>query len=371
MRVGAEKCDDKHSESGDGCSSTCLVECGFTCDRRTPPLPDKCHTKCGDGLKSSVEECDDGNAISNDGCSVDCILETQNFACLTLPCSTSTCENVTKILSCATGTEEVAGFRMQQVEAGRTKAVWSHPALAVVNVFQIQYEYVFDDDSESFGYNVSTLSCSSFMCQEYQNNTQPGVMLTCSVRALVGPCGWSDWKTAFITVVGPPSSPLTPTISQFRTLDPCSTIWSFTWSDPLDYGDRKSPVSLDREELSGYDVNVSCGNNEAMIYVGQVLKLNLQAAWKCGGETRDCTQISVPAEFRLKSSNFAGFTLDCRRGETVSFKSRARNFLLAGEWSAPASLKAMGLPAPVRNLQVIELSESLNVVWTQVQHYYS
>jgi len=175
----------------------------------------------------------------------------------------------------------------------------------------------------------------------------------------------------FITVVGPPSSPLNSTISQFKTLDPCSSIWSFTWSGPLDYGDRKSPESLDREELSGYDLNVSCGNNEAMISVGQVLKLNLQAVWKCGGETRDCTQISVPAQFRLKSSNFPGFSLDCRRGETVSFKSRAKNFLLAGEWSALASLKAMGLPAPVINLQVIELSESLNVVWTQVQHYYA
>jgi hypothetical protein len=62
------------------------------------------------------------------------------------------------------------------------------------------------------------------------------------------------------------------------------------WS--LDYGDRKSPESLVREELPGYDLNVFCGNNEAMISVGQVLKLNLQAVWKCGGETRDCTQIS-------------------------------------------------------------------------------
>jgi hypothetical protein len=209
------------------------------------------------------------------------------------------------------------------------------------------------------------------MCQEYQEDSQPGMMLTSSVRALVGPCGWSDWKTAFITVVGPPSSPLNPIISHSGTIDPCSTIWSLTWSGPLDYGDKKPAESLDREQLSGYDVNVFCGNNEDVISVGQVLKLNLQGEWKCGSESRNCTQISVPAEFRLKSSDFPDFNLDCRRGETVSFKSRAKNFLSAGEWSAPASLKAMGLPAPVINLQVIDLSESLNVVWTQVQHYYS
>ena len=367
LRVGAEKCDDKNLKSGDGCSSTCLIECGFTCDRQTSPLPDKCYTKCGDGVKSSVEECDDGNTISNDGCSLNCTLETQNFACLPLPCSTTTCEDYTKILTCANGTEEVADLRMQQAEAGRTKTLWSHHALVVVTVFQIQC--VLGNSSESPVYNVSTLSCSGFMCQKDQENIQPGVMLTCSVRALVDPCGWSGWKSASITVVGRPSSPLNPTISHSRTLDSCITVWSLTWSGPLDYGDQKSPESLNRVELSGYDVRVFCGIKTQNISVGQVLKLNLQAVWKCSGETTDCTEISVPAEFRLKFSDFPGFSLDCRRGETVSFKSRAKNFLSAGEWSAPASLKAMGLPAPVINLQVIDLSEILNVVWTQVQHY--
>jgi cysteine-rich repeat protein len=31
MRKGLEECDDGNTESGDGCSSTCMVETGFAC----------------------------------------------------------------------------------------------------------------------------------------------------------------------------------------------------------------------------------------------------------------------------------------------------------------------------------------------------
>ena len=36
--LGTEACDDGNAVSGDGCSSTCQVEAGFTCTQ--PPLGD-------------------------------------------------------------------------------------------------------------------------------------------------------------------------------------------------------------------------------------------------------------------------------------------------------------------------------------------
>jgi len=53
-----EECDDGNNVSGDGCSSTCLLE-----------------TVCGNGKKEGVEECDDGNTYDYDGCSRFCRLE--------------------------------------------------------------------------------------------------------------------------------------------------------------------------------------------------------------------------------------------------------------------------------------------------------
>ncbi|HEX7625138.1 MAG TPA: DUF4215 domain-containing protein [Anaeromyxobacteraceae bacterium] len=113
-----ETCDDGNTVSGDGCSSTCLIEpqdpdgngwscppaggpctrtvCGdgivagneqcddgnglpfdgcFKC-RRTPDCPNgSCLSVCGDGIISPGEECDDGNNVSGDGCSASCKLE--------------------------------------------------------------------------------------------------------------------------------------------------------------------------------------------------------------------------------------------------------------------------------------------------------
>jgi cysteine-rich repeat protein len=56
-----EECDDGNNLSGDGCSSTCIID---------QPLP-----KCGDGILDPGEECDDNNTIDDDGCSADCKIE--------------------------------------------------------------------------------------------------------------------------------------------------------------------------------------------------------------------------------------------------------------------------------------------------------
>lgn len=49
-----EACDDGNTQSGDGCSATCVIE------------------RCGDGVKQPREGCDDGNTEDADGCSRSC-----------------------------------------------------------------------------------------------------------------------------------------------------------------------------------------------------------------------------------------------------------------------------------------------------------
>jgi fibro-slime domain-containing protein len=73
---GSEGCDPavKNNDLGDGCSATCTAE------PSCPATGGGCTTKCGDGLILGAEACDDGNAVSGDGCSSDCKVE-DGFTC--------------------------------------------------------------------------------------------------------------------------------------------------------------------------------------------------------------------------------------------------------------------------------------------------
>jgi fibro-slime domain-containing protein len=73
---GSEGCDPatKNTDLGDGCTPLCTAE--PTC----PAAGGGCTTKCGDGLILGSEECDDANAVSGDGCSSDCKKEA-GFTC--------------------------------------------------------------------------------------------------------------------------------------------------------------------------------------------------------------------------------------------------------------------------------------------------
>ena len=74
-----ERCDDAGTDSGDGCSSNCLVvEQGYVCPN--PGSPCDQAAICGDGLILLGEACDDGNATGGDGCTAECGLEA-DFAC--------------------------------------------------------------------------------------------------------------------------------------------------------------------------------------------------------------------------------------------------------------------------------------------------
>jgi fibro-slime domain-containing protein len=86
--VGTEQCDEGNANgaANSGCSSTCQVEPGWTC-----PSGGKCKTSCGDGIVAGSEQCDDGsaNGTASDGCSATCTIE-PGFAC-TVTNAKSTC----------------------------------------------------------------------------------------------------------------------------------------------------------------------------------------------------------------------------------------------------------------------------------------
>lgn len=65
-----ETCDDGNTTDGDGCSSTCRVENGFSCTGR----PSVCSVTCGDRIVAGQEACDDGNTNDTDGCLTTCRL---------------------------------------------------------------------------------------------------------------------------------------------------------------------------------------------------------------------------------------------------------------------------------------------------------
>ncbi|MDP7282277.1 MAG: hypothetical protein QF475_01385, partial [Candidatus Undinarchaeales archaeon] len=75
-----EGCDDKNKNNGDGCSSSCQVEPGWSCTGRGYEGPTKCTSSCGDGKLDETEACDDGNKENADGCSDSCQIEV-NYEC--------------------------------------------------------------------------------------------------------------------------------------------------------------------------------------------------------------------------------------------------------------------------------------------------
>ena len=84
-----EQCDDSNTQSGDGCTSGCLIEvCGDgvvngagaeACEPpATPTCTDSCQWRsasCGDGYQTPPEQCEDSNVVNGDGCTASCVVE--------------------------------------------------------------------------------------------------------------------------------------------------------------------------------------------------------------------------------------------------------------------------------------------------------
>ncbi|HZV71223.1 MAG TPA: DUF4215 domain-containing protein [Saprospiraceae bacterium] len=89
---GGESCDDGGENNGDGCSSTCMIEPGWSCFG----TPSVCiqTSACGNGIIEGGESCDDGGVNSGDGCSSTCMIES-GWMCFGTPsvCTQSACGN--------------------------------------------------------------------------------------------------------------------------------------------------------------------------------------------------------------------------------------------------------------------------------------
>ena len=70
-------CDDGNLLDGDGCTSSCQVEGGWTCLNGTPSTPSICYHKCNHTLNSDagILGCSDGNQKLGDGCNDGCEVE--------------------------------------------------------------------------------------------------------------------------------------------------------------------------------------------------------------------------------------------------------------------------------------------------------
>lgn len=96
--TGRETCDDGNATAGDGCSSVCGIERGFTCSSEAgqasacEPVAEEI---CGDGALNSDEGCDDGNSASGDGCSAACRVEL-GFECPRGPTNDNPCVRVAR-----------------------------------------------------------------------------------------------------------------------------------------------------------------------------------------------------------------------------------------------------------------------------------
>lgn len=80
MLQATEECDVVHA----GCSATCTVNAGYVCWGGHPTnnaYPSTCREICGDGIKGADYLCDDGNVQSGDGCSSYCAIES-GFTCV-------------------------------------------------------------------------------------------------------------------------------------------------------------------------------------------------------------------------------------------------------------------------------------------------
>ncbi|MEM3074675.1 MAG: LamG-like jellyroll fold domain-containing protein [Candidatus Pacearchaeota archaeon] len=85
-------CGDGACTGTETCSS-CSQDCG-TCPSQG--------TICGDGVKTGTEQCDDGNTANNDGCSSSCLIEI-GWTCSENSLGRSTCRDICEFVSCDDG----------------------------------------------------------------------------------------------------------------------------------------------------------------------------------------------------------------------------------------------------------------------------
>ena len=122
VRVGLEGCDDGNAQDNDGCSAECQIESGWACAPISPDEPGTpfgaqtvCQTICGDGRRigaqlGGTEECDDKNTVEGDGCSSACVVE-EGYSCVGGSTnSRDVCRVLTPAFSAANGSTHTGGI---------------------------------------------------------------------------------------------------------------------------------------------------------------------------------------------------------------------------------------------------------------------
>lgn len=215
--------------------------------------------------------------------------------------------------------------------------------------------------------NVSTGACVSYSCTSIRDGILPGMTVSCSVRTLMASFGWSDRAFCSLRVLGSPSAPRRPSIEHRASRDVASTQWCFAWSSPVDHGDQRRPGTPDQARILGYELSFQCGEQIQALSVANVLSVCLHAEWIREDFSRQCDSQEVAQQFQMISEDFPAFVLPCGRGEDVSFDVKANNDLFTGAASKLTSMQAMGLPAPVTNLDAVENVQGLSLTWTEVR----
>ena len=90
--VSGELCDDNNTRSGDGCSSTCAVETGYTCSGNKPSRCNPNGPFCGDNqVNRAGEQCDKG-PNGGQGCTATCVAQ-NGFTCNNNVCTANPVNN--------------------------------------------------------------------------------------------------------------------------------------------------------------------------------------------------------------------------------------------------------------------------------------
>lgn len=296
--------------------------------------------------------------MNGDGCSETCGLE-EGFSCLPLPCHTTLCTNISGINQVA-GVEDLVCF---QENSGELLLRWSHAHLDFVTLFEVNCEYGLD--SHAYVLNMSTSACSDYVCENSQEHLQPGLRVRCSVRAMTANVGWSPSLSCQTYVLGYPSAPLHPVITHSATASYLNTRWCVAWNAPADHGDGKGAEAEDRTPIIGYEIEIECGGSKYAWQTSNVLSTCIIADWKDNENAWACDSQAVPEEFELVGP-YSTTNLICSRGDILSFKTRAKNLFITGNWSVASSIPVMGLPARPLQLSVDEVSNGLSVHWTEV-----
>ncbi|MEM6731541.1 MAG: DUF4215 domain-containing protein, partial [Myxococcota bacterium] len=208
--LAGEQCDDGDTTSGDGCSSTCLIESGSCGDGTVDPTeecddgggnsdtaPDACRTNCrlpicGDLVVDTGETCDDGDTDDTDGCSTTC--QSDAFVCIsgdfgslltTRPERADTCDFVDRsAASCSPYTSDSPDLGGTWTAPGRGRFTFRATGRGSAPVLSLL-------DTDCLGAEAACATSDSFLLTEVTVDAELAETFVLALDTR-GPCGEMD-----------------------------------------------------------------------------------------------------------------------------------------------------------------------------------